>query len=156
MDLDDKPRPTCNCKTSLCVQRYCHCFDNQWFCSDACRCSESCRNTQINEAFVEERIEITLRTKPRAFESKGCSCRKSECKKNYCECFKNRVACTERCKCEGCANTHGAKGDAWWQKQERYCFTTMAIPAEHVKILMEHLTVLIHLTVLMDHLMKQQ
>lgn len=36
---------------------------------------------------------------------KGCHCKKSNCLKNYCECYEAKVPCTERCKCGSCRNT---------------------------------------------------
>jgi protein lin-54 len=85
VDEDDEPRASCNCKTSQCIQQCCQCFGNQWFCSDACRCA-SCYNVEAKAAFVEERSELILKSKPKG--ARGCTCRKSKCKKNYCDCFK--------------------------------------------------------------------
>ncbi|EAR99118.2 tesmin TSO1-like CXC domain protein (macronuclear) [Tetrahymena thermophila SB210] len=35
---------------------------------------------------------------------KGCNCKKSACKKKYCECFLAGVKCTYLCRCEQCQN----------------------------------------------------
>lgn len=34
----------------------------------------------------------------------GCRCKRSKCKKNYCECIDQGVACGEGCGCNGCGN----------------------------------------------------
>jgi hypothetical protein len=52
MDEDNKPRPRCNCKISQCIQRYCQCFGNRWFCFDACRCESCYYNTEARAAFM--------------------------------------------------------------------------------------------------------
>ena len=36
--------------------------------------------------------------------TKGCSCSKNSCQKNYCECFKYGLPCTPLCRCENCCN----------------------------------------------------
>ena len=35
----------------------------------------------------------------------GCSCAKSQCLRNYCECFKSNTICGPECNCCGCKNT---------------------------------------------------
>lgn len=36
----------------------------------------------------------------------GCTCRKTNCLKNYCQCFSSGKECTPECACYGCYNTH--------------------------------------------------
>ena len=80
--------------------RYCECFSNKYYCSEACAC-EGCYNTQEYEDSVQksnEQIEsrdqhaLSARvtdhiTSDLVRQRKGCNCKKSLCQKKYCECY---------------------------------------------------------------------
>uniref|UniRef100_F1L2W3 Protein lin-54 n=1 Tax=Ascaris suum TaxID=6253 RepID=F1L2W3_ASCSU len=110
----------CNCTKSMCLKLYCDCFANGEFCKD-CNCKD-CHNNLDNEAERSRAIKASLERNPNAFKpkigvasrgrvdserlhQKGCHCKKSNCLKNYCECYEAKVPCTERCKCSSCRNT---------------------------------------------------
>ncbi|MFH4979975.1 hypothetical protein AB6A40_006684 [Gnathostoma spinigerum] len=113
-------RKPCNCSKSMCLKLYCDCFANGEFCND-CNCKD-CHNNLENEAERSRAIKASLERNPHAFKpkigvaarglvdverlhQKGCHCKKSNCLKNYCECYEAKVACTDRCKCTSCRNT---------------------------------------------------
>ncbi|XP_017006950.2 uncharacterized protein tomb [Drosophila takahashii] len=40
---------------------------------------------------------------------KGCCCKRSQCIKNYCDCYQSMAICTKFCRCIGCRNTEVRK-----------------------------------------------
>lgn len=105
----------CNCEKSKCVKLYCECFRMSGFCSEKCKC-RGCLNNNSNSGLREKIVSDTLEMNPSAFRTKfklhsketinsrGCSCRKTECVKSYCECFRAQAGCTRLCKCIRCKN----------------------------------------------------
>lgn len=113
---------TCNCTKSLCLKLYCECFANGEFCF-SCSCI-NCFNTLENEFERNEAMRACLSRNPHAFHPKigkasfseershykGCNCKRSNCLKNYCECYEAKITCTSLCKCTGCYNTQERNG----------------------------------------------
>lgn len=42
--------------------------------------------------------------------NKGCSCKKSQCLKKYCECYNLGRICSRYCKCSDCSNCSKEEG----------------------------------------------
>lgn len=108
----------CRCKKTNCTRLHCICFRERGYCGDHCSCT-NCFNREEYSDTIKKIRDFTKEINPLAFQSKidsisfengqkihnrGCSCSKNQCQKNYCECFKNGLACSPLCKCENCKN----------------------------------------------------
>ncbi|CAD8091530.1 unnamed protein product [Paramecium sonneborni] len=112
--LDDQNQLNlpCKCNKSHCLQLYCACFHRNIECSKLCKCND-CHNKQDysqirNQALEKVKIkQQRLKYDEDLFDKKtvwGCQCKKSQCKKNYCECFIRNKKCSSICKCNDCEN----------------------------------------------------
>jgi hypothetical protein len=109
----------CNCVRSRCLKLYCSCFQSGKACNEkVCSCI-SCLNTELDlEGMRYSAIQQCLEKRPDAFKTRvkvtglGCACKNNRCIRKYCECFRESLACTDKCSCVECENDHnGAEND---------------------------------------------
>lgn len=112
-----KRKITCNCKNSSCIKMYCECFRENGFCGKFCKCKDcknhegnaerslnlQNRNKKQNDGLVFKLSKDTLAEIPHRTK-RNCKCQKSQCQKNYCECFNDGAFCSSRCCCINCLN----------------------------------------------------
>ena len=109
----------CTCKKTKCVKKYCECFSSGNLCYN-CKC-ENCENkpyflenkNNLGKKEEENNNEIIDLNEEENEEKKLiiCTCSKSGCNKNYCECFKAKVKCNNKCRCIKCLNKQEEKKD---------------------------------------------
>ncbi|CAG9326141.1 unnamed protein product [Blepharisma stoltei] len=92
--------PKCACKRSQCLKMYCECFAANSLCAD-CDCI-GCSNIPIEDEtklISHEKLKIV-----NVKHQRGCSCKRSNCRKKYCECYQKNLYCKHFCKCLSCEN----------------------------------------------------
>ena len=90
----------CSCSKTQCNRKYCECYNSGNYCVD-CNC-KNCNNKPPQNSYTNKRpTDDQSKIKK---EKVICTCTKSGCNKNYCECFKSGQKCTLLCRCIGCEN----------------------------------------------------
>ena len=90
----------CSCTKTQCNRKYCECFNSGNYCID-CNCKNCNNRPPINTYTNKHPTESPSKNKKNEI---ICTCTKSSCNKNYCECFKNGQKCTSLCRCISCEN----------------------------------------------------
>ena len=68
----------------------------------------------------------------------SCTCTKSGCNKNYCECYKNKTRCHSLCRCRNCENIQKDETQKNIDKNE--CYKANSIYIMNNKIIIEDLS----------------
>ena len=121
VETAEETRIGCRCQKSNCLRLHCRCFKDLLYCAVFCKCLD-CFNKIENDKEREYVINKTREIYPNAFKTKvislgsdkinfeGCNCSKG-CNRNYCECFKNKLECSNLCRCSTCSNNKVDKAD---------------------------------------------
>ena len=96
----------CNCQKTQCNKFYCQCYNQGRYCFN-CNCIDC--NNKKPESVPTNKHQAEEETKDKKVITISCTCTKSGCNKNYCECFKSKVKCTELCRCRNCENCEKGK-----------------------------------------------
>ena len=91
----------CSCSKTQCNRKYCECYNSGNYCID-CNC-KNCKNQPPINTYSNKRPSDIVSKMKKSKEI--CTCTKSGCNKNYCECFKSGNKCTALCRCIACENT---------------------------------------------------
>ena len=90
----------CSCSKTQCNRKYCECFNSGNYCID-CNCKNCNNKPPVNSYTNKHPTDDSTKNKK---DKIICTCTKSGCNKNYCECFKNGQKCTSLCRCISCEN----------------------------------------------------
>jgi hypothetical protein len=90
----------CSCSKTKCNRKYCECYNSGNYCVD-CNCKDCNNRPPVNSYTNKHPTDEQSKSKK---EKVICTCTKSGCNKNYCECFKIGQKCSSLCRCIGCEN----------------------------------------------------
>ena len=91
----------CSCSKTQCNRKYCECFNSGNYCVD-CNCKNCINKPPVNSYTNKhpKKDDLSKLKKEKII----CTCTKSGCNKNYCECYKVGQKCSSLCRCIGCEN----------------------------------------------------
>ena len=97
----------CTCSKTGCLKKYCACYSKGKPC-EGCDCKKcenqpNKENMNLSEKDIENINYMNIISNPKN-QRVICNCTKSNCKKKYCECFKQGFSCNSLCRCLGCKN----------------------------------------------------
>ena len=91
----------CNCTKTGCNKYYCQCYNQGRYCH-GCNC-QNCQNKMPD--FISSNKRPKKQEEKQKAINVSCTCTKSGCNKNYCECYKNKTKCNNLCRCRNCENS---------------------------------------------------
>ena len=94
----------CNCQKTSCNKHYCQCFREGRFCFN-CNCTDCQNQKPENCSSNKHPMKLEEENNDKKTILISCTCTKSGCNKNYCECFKNKTKCHSLCRCRNCENS---------------------------------------------------
>ena len=123
----------CNCSKTSCDKYYCQCYNQGRYCH-GCNCV-NCNNKMPE--YISSNKRPKEKEKNEKDEKVSCTCTKSGCNKNYCECYKNKTKCNDLCRCRNCENHE--KNEAQKSKDKIACYKANSIYIMNNKIIVEDL-----------------
>jgi len=124
----------CNCQKTQCNKYYCQCFREKRYCFN-CNC-QGCQN-QKPENSSSNKHPTEEEKKPKKEIIVSCTCTKSGCNKNYCECYKNKVKCNSLCRCRNCENCENGKKSKNKNESKYECCLANSVFIINNKIVLE-------------------
>ena len=105
----------CNCTKTGCNKYYCQCYNQGRYCH-GCNC-QNCQNKMPD--FISSNKRPKKQEEKQKAINVSCTCTKSGCNKNYCECYKNKTKCNSQCRCRNCENIETDKTEIIFDNNQK-------------------------------------
>ena len=128
----------CNCSKTGCNKFYCQCYNQGRYCYE-CNC-QNCQNKKPDYISSNKRPKEQNDQEKQKTLIISCTCTKSGCNKNYCECFKIGQKCSSLCRCIGCENNDQIQNKKY-KKDDNILFNDSLFD-ENGKVILRHINML--------------